>query len=68
MMGFFSNRHVYKHFIAYAYFIENNISLHTILCRVFQKEFYNGIPNVTVWRVLRKPLHLKMTGRKQQSS
>jgi hypothetical protein len=26
---------------------------------VFQKELYNGIPNVTVWRVLRKRLHLK---------
>jgi hypothetical protein len=24
-----------------------------------QKELYNGIPNVTVWRVLRKRLHLK---------
>jgi hypothetical protein len=27
--------------------------------RAFQKELYNGIPNVTVWRVLRKTLHLK---------
>jgi hypothetical protein len=27
--------------------------------RVFQKELYNGIANVTVWRVLRKRLHLK---------
>jgi hypothetical protein len=26
---------------------------------VFQKELYNSIPNVTVWRVLRKRLHLK---------
>jgi hypothetical protein len=26
--------------------------------RVFQKELWNGIPNVTVWRVLRKRLHL----------
>jgi hypothetical protein len=26
---------------------------------MFQKELYNGIPNVTVWRVLRKHLHLK---------
>jgi hypothetical protein len=26
---------------------------------VFQKELYNGIPNVTVWRALRKRLHLK---------
>jgi hypothetical protein len=26
---------------------------------VFQKEIYDGIPNVTVWQVLRKPLHLK---------
>jgi hypothetical protein len=25
----------------------------------FQKELYNGIPNVTLWRVLRKRLHLK---------
>jgi hypothetical protein len=29
------------------------------LCRVFQNEFHNGIPNVAVWRVLRKCLHLK---------
>jgi hypothetical protein len=28
-------------------------------CRMFQKELCNGIPNVTVWRVLRKCLHLK---------
>jgi hypothetical protein len=28
-------------------------------CRVFQKELYNGIPNVTVWRVLRKKFTLK---------
>jgi hypothetical protein len=27
--------------------------------RVFQKEFYNCIPNVAVWRVLRKRLRLK---------
>jgi hypothetical protein len=27
--------------------------------RVFQKEFYNFIPNITVWWVLRKRLHLK---------
>jgi hypothetical protein len=27
---------------------------------VFQKELYNGIPNVTVWRVLRKRLHVKV--------
>jgi hypothetical protein len=27
--------------------------------RVFQKELYNGIANFTVWRVLRKRLHLK---------
>jgi hypothetical protein len=26
--------------------------------RVFQKELYNGIPNVNTWRVLRKSLHL----------
>jgi hypothetical protein len=25
----------------------------------FKKELYNGIPNVAVWRVLRKRLHLK---------
>jgi hypothetical protein len=28
--------------------------------RVFKKELYNGIPNVTVWRVLRRRLHLKV--------
>jgi hypothetical protein len=26
---------------------------------VFQKELCNGIPNVTLWRVLRKRLHFK---------
>jgi hypothetical protein len=26
---------------------------------MFQKEFYDGIPNYTVWRVLRDRLHLK---------
>jgi hypothetical protein len=26
---------------------------------MFRKELYNGIPNVTMWRVLRKFLHLK---------
>jgi hypothetical protein len=26
---------------------------------VFQKELYNGILNVAVWKVLRKSLHLK---------
>jgi hypothetical protein len=29
-------------------------------CMVFQKEFYNGIPYATVWRVLRKNLYLKV--------
>jgi hypothetical protein len=28
--------------------------------RMFQKELYSGVPNVTVWRVLRKRLHLKV--------
>jgi hypothetical protein len=27
--------------------------------RAFQEELYNGIPDVTLWRVLRKRLHLK---------
>jgi hypothetical protein len=27
---------------------------------MLQKDLYNGIPNVTVWRVLRKSLHLKV--------
>jgi hypothetical protein len=27
--------------------------------RMFQKELYNSIPNVTLWRVLRKHLYLK---------
>jgi hypothetical protein len=26
---------------------------------VLKKELYSGIPNITVWRVLRKRLHLK---------
>jgi hypothetical protein len=29
------------------------------LYRVFEKELYNGIPNVTVWRMLRRRLQLK---------
>jgi hypothetical protein len=29
------------------------------ICKMFQKELCNGIPNVPVWRVLRKHLHLK---------
>jgi hypothetical protein len=28
--------------------------------RVFQKELYKGIPNVTVWLVIWKCLHLKV--------
>jgi hypothetical protein len=28
---------------------------------VLQKELYNDIPNVTVWRVLWKRLHLKVS-------
>jgi hypothetical protein len=27
--------------------------------QVVSEELYNGIPNVSVWRVLRKRLHLK---------
>jgi hypothetical protein len=27
---------------------------------VFQKELHNGIPTVTVWRLLRKRLYLKV--------
>jgi hypothetical protein len=30
--------------------------------RVFHNELYNGIPNVTAWRALRKCLHLKVYG------
>jgi hypothetical protein len=30
-----------------------------LMYMVFQKELYHGIPNVTVWRVLQKLLHLK---------
>jgi hypothetical protein len=29
------------------------------ICRAFQKERYNRIPNVTVWRVLTKTFTLK---------
>jgi hypothetical protein len=28
--------------------------------KVFQKEIYNGITNIAVWRVLRNRLHLKL--------
>jgi hypothetical protein len=30
-----------------------------LIYRVFQKELYNGIPNVAMWQVLQKGLHLK---------
>jgi hypothetical protein len=33
--------------------------VYCILYRIFQKELYIGILNVTVWRMLRKCLHLK---------
>jgi hypothetical protein len=29
------------------------------ICKVLQKELYNDVPNVSVWRVLRKRLHVK---------
>jgi hypothetical protein len=29
------------------------------LCKLFKKELYNGIPNITVWRLLRRRLYLK---------
>jgi hypothetical protein len=34
---------------------------------VFQKEFYNDIPNVAVWRVLQKRSHLNATVQQLQS-
>jgi hypothetical protein len=37
----------------------NSHVLHLALCRMFQKELHNCIPNVAVWRMLRKRLHLK---------
>jgi hypothetical protein len=30
-----------------------------VIYRIFQKELYNGIPNVAMWRVIRRRLHLK---------
>jgi hypothetical protein len=41
--------------------VDSLIGLHSALVtyRVFQTELYNGIPNVTVWRVLRQYLYLK---------
>jgi hypothetical protein len=36
-----------------------NICVMERLHKVFRKEFYIGIPNVTMWRVLWKRLHLK---------
>jgi hypothetical protein len=47
-MLFFCN----EHSLTYTY------SKH-IFYAVFQKELYNGIPNVTVWRVSRTRLDLK---------
>jgi hypothetical protein len=38
---------------------EDHSRLDNVVHRVFQKEFYRGIPNVTVWRVLRKRSHLR---------
>jgi hypothetical protein len=49
-----------KHFFVYT--TMRNLSAvvtFVIIYRVIQKELYNGIPNVTVWRVLPKRLHLK---------
>jgi hypothetical protein len=37
----------------------SSIELVVEVYRVFRKELYSGIPNVTMWRVLRKRLHLK---------
>jgi hypothetical protein len=36
-----------------------DIKLSFLIQSVPKKELYNGTPNVTVWRVLRKRLHLK---------
>jgi hypothetical protein len=33
--------------------------IHTHIHKVFQKELYSGVTNVTVWRVLLKRLHLR---------
>jgi hypothetical protein len=38
----------------------HNLQLYSsLIYRVFQLKLYNGFPNVTVWWVLRKRLHLK---------
>jgi hypothetical protein len=37
----------------------SHVMLRSLMYRVFKKELYNVIPNVAVWRVLRKRLHLK---------
>jgi hypothetical protein len=39
--------------------IQHSLVLTPLDTTVFQKELYNGIPYVTVWRVLRKRLHLE---------
>jgi hypothetical protein len=35
----------------------NTECIHRCIYRLFQKELYSGIPNVTAWRVLRRRLH-----------
>jgi hypothetical protein len=36
-----------------------NLKSYIVLYRIFQKKIYNDIPNVNVWRALRKGLQLK---------
>jgi hypothetical protein len=55
---------VIKNLVVVVYFMLLNIvyrrKTHTPnMYMVFRKEFYNGISNVNVWRVLRRRLHLK---------
>jgi hypothetical protein len=58
MCSVFNCHNVAKHTEFYLGIVTVQCDFHCLF-RVFQKERYNGIPNVTVWRVLRKRLHSK---------
>jgi hypothetical protein len=59
MCSALSCHNVAKHTEFYLGQLWFNVTSTLVMQGFFQKELYNGIPNVTVWRVLRKRLHLK---------
>jgi hypothetical protein len=34
------------------------MQMYNMMYRMFKKELYNGVPNITVWKLLRKRLYL----------